>query len=200
MIFVFFGIRLVTKNYELLDKDQTYVFIANHRSQLDIPAYALATHHTIRFLAKEELTKIPLMGFIIRRLYIPVNRKDKEARAKSMENMDESIREGISVFICPEGTRNKGGEPLLPFRDGAFRLAIESQVSIATLVILYTEKLLSPMRPIELSPGKIICQCHQNEYNNERYNRSQSHFSSVKPERFFCKYASAVGQPYDNSI
>ena len=88
------------------------------------------------------------MGYIIRNLYISVNRKDKYARAKSMENMQKNIREGISVFIFPEGTRNKSSEPLLDFRDGAFRLAIESQVPIAALTLLNTGK---------LSPGVLHC-------------------------------------------
>ncbi len=156
-LFIFFGIRLKIKNKHLLKKEQTYVFVANHLSQLDIPADAIATEHVFKYLAKEELTKIPLMGYIIRNLYISVNRKDKFARAKSMENMQKNIRDGISVFIFPEGTRNKTTAPLLEFRDGAFRLAIEAQVPIAALTLLNTGKLLSPQRQIELSPGTITC-------------------------------------------
>lgn len=156
-LFFFFGIRLKIKNKTFLKNDQTYVFVANHLSQLDIPADAIATDHVFKYLAKEELTKIPLMGYIIRNLYISVNRKDKFARAKSMENMQNNLRQGISVFIFPEGTRNKSDQPLLDFRDGAFRLAIESQVPIAALTLLNTGKLLSPSRPIELSPGTITC-------------------------------------------
>ena len=157
LLFLFYGIRMKVKNKELLDTKQTYVFIANHRSQLDIPAYAIATPHTIRFLSKVELTKLPLLGYIISRLYITVDRKDKAGRARSMDNMVKSLRDGISVFICPEGTRNKGKEPLLPFHDGAFRLAIQSQVPLAIMVLQNADKLLSPLRAIELSPGVINC-------------------------------------------
>lgn len=156
-LFVLFGIRLKVKNRDFLKKEQTYVFVANHLSQLDIPAYAVAAKHTLKFLAKEELTKIPLMGYIIRNLYISVNRKDKFARAKSMENMISAIRDGISVFICPEGTRNKTNQPLLEFRDGAFRLAIQAQVPIVTLTLVNSGKLLSPLHPLELSPGTLKC-------------------------------------------
>jgi 1-acyl-sn-glycerol-3-phosphate acyltransferase len=156
-ILFLFGIRTVVKDKRLLDPDQVYVFIANHRSQLDIPAYAVATDHTIRFLAKSELMKLPLMGYIIKHLYVSVDRKDKVARAKSMDNMIASLKEGISVFICPEGTRNKSADPLLPFHDGAFRLAIQSQNPLACMVIINSDKLLSPLRPIELSPGRLTC-------------------------------------------
>jgi 1-acyl-sn-glycerol-3-phosphate acyltransferase len=74
-----------------------------------------------------------------------------------MEAMMKSLNDGISVFICPEGTRNKTDEPLLDFRDGAFRLAIESQLPLAILTVNNSGKLLSPKKPIELKPGVIEC-------------------------------------------
>ena len=158
-LFVFYGIRLVVKDKELLDQKQTYVFMSNHRSLLDIPGIACSTKHTIRFLAKVELMKIPLLGYVIRKLYVPVDRKNKAARAKSMENMMNSIKEGISVVIYPEGTRNKDNiNPLLPFHDGAFRLAIQSQVPLAILAVKNSENLLSPVNAFQLSPGTLTCQ------------------------------------------
>lgn len=152
-----YGIRLKILHEDLLDPTVTYVFVANHRSQLDIPAYALSCHHVFRFLAKMELSKIPLLGYIIRKLYISVDRSDKAARARSMDEMMQSLREGASVFICPEGTRNKTSAPLLDFREGAFRLAITAQVPLAVLVVQGSDKLLSPLRPIQLKPGTITC-------------------------------------------
>ncbi len=157
ILFVLFLIRVKVRNREFIDAGQTYVFIANHLSLLDIPAYAFSCRNTIRFLAKIELTKIPLMGYIINHLYISVDRKDKEARMQSMERMKSSLKEGVSVFICPEGTRNKTDQPLLDFRDGAFRLAIESQLPLVVLTIRNTEKLLSPFKLLSLSPGTIYC-------------------------------------------
>ena len=155
IFYIIFLIRVKTKGQELIDKNKTYVFVGNHLSQLDIPAYALACKNTIRFLAKIELTKIPLMGYVIHKLYLSVDRSSKEARSQSMLNMRKSIEEGISVFICPEGTRNRTSEPLLDFKDGAFRLAIQAQVPLAVLTILDSQKLLSPLRPVELAPGTI---------------------------------------------
>lgn len=152
---IFFGpVRI--RNKQFIDKNKTYVFVANHQSQLDIPAYALSCENTIRFLAKAELTKIPLMGWIIKRLYLSVNRTDRNDRNKSIEVMRKSLDEGISVFLCPEGTRNKHEEPpLLEFRDGAFRLAVATQTPIAALTLFNTGRKLSPLRPIALAPGAI---------------------------------------------
>ncbi len=157
MLFILFLIRVKVKNKDFINPKQTYVFIANHQSQLDIPAYTVACKNTLRFLAKAELTKAPLLGYVIRNLYISVDRKNKEARIKSMENMMRSLKEGVSVFICPEGTRNRTDKPLLDFHEGAFRLAIESQLPLAVLTLQDSKKLLSPERPLELSPGTIHC-------------------------------------------
>ena len=144
------------KNESYIDPKKTYVMVANHRSQLDIPLYALACKNTFRFLAKAELAKIPLMGFIIRKLYMTVNRADRADRNKSLEVMKRSLDENISVFLCPEGTRNRYDDPpLLDFRDGAFRLAVLTKTPIAPLTVLNTGEKLSPLRPAELSPGPI---------------------------------------------
>lgn len=154
MIIFFLPTRI--RNKQFIDPEKTYVFVGNHQSQLDIPLYALACSNTFRFLAKAELTKIPLMGFIIRKLYLSVNRADRADRNKSIEVMRRSLEEGISVFLCPEGTRNKNEEPpLLEFRDGAFRLAVATQTPIAPLVVLNTGRKLSPRQPIALAPGTL---------------------------------------------
>jgi len=143
------------RNQEYLDRNENYVFVANHSSALDIPAYALSSKNTFRFLSKAELAKIPVLGFIIRNLYITVDRKNKNDRVKSMEAMLQSLHDGVSIFICPEGTRNRTSAPLLDFRDGAFRTAIEAQVPIAVLTVKNANKLLTPLRPLELRPGTV---------------------------------------------
>lgn len=150
-----FYIRLRIQNKSLLVPDQVYVFIGNHRSFLDVPAYALSCPHTFRFLSKAELAQIPLLGYVIKNLYITVKRSDKYDRHKSIEKMLASLQEGISVFLAPEGTRNSSEKPLLDFKDGAFRLAIASGLPLAVLVLHHTDRLLSPGRPLEVSPGTL---------------------------------------------
>lgn len=154
-LFTGFMIRFKLRGREQIQPDCTYVFIANHRSLLDIPAYALACSNTFRFLSKAELAKVPLLGYVIRNLYITVNRADKRDRHRSIEKMLDSLRQQISVFLAPEGTRNTGKDPLLEFKDGAFRLAIAGQYPLAVLVLHDAEKRLSPKRPLEMYPGTI---------------------------------------------
>jgi 1-acyl-sn-glycerol-3-phosphate acyltransferase len=150
-----FFLKVRIRNKEYIDPKSEYVFIANHLSMLDIPVYAVACKNTFRFLAKAELGKAPLLGYVVRKLYITVNRGDKTDRAKSIEKMKKSLQEGISIFLAPEGTRNKTEEPLLPFRDGAFLLAIASGKPLAVLTILNSHEHLSPAHMLELMPGTI---------------------------------------------
>ncbi len=157
-LFVFFFIRIKIKNKQFIDPEKTYVFVANHVSFLDILLYARSCKNTFRFLSKAELAKVPLMGYVIKNLYITVDRGDKKDRSKSLDKMKESLDEGISVFLAPEGTRNKTEQPLLDFREGSFRLAIKAQVPLAILTIKNSQKLLSPHRPLEMRPGIIYAE------------------------------------------
>jgi 1-acyl-sn-glycerol-3-phosphate acyltransferase len=157
VLLIFFLIRVKVQNRSLIDPRQTYVFVSNHQSQLDILIAAVSSYNTFRFLAKAELTKLPVLGYIIRNLYVPVARKSKAERTKSVDNLRRSLNEGVSVYIYPEGTRNKTDKPLLDFYDGAFRLAIESGVPLAVLTVKDSRKLLNPLRIMDLSPGIIHC-------------------------------------------
>lgn len=156
-LMVFF-IRLKVKNKHLIDPDKAYIFVSNHQSQLDIPSFACSNNNTFRFLAKAELTKLPILGYLIGRLYITVKREDRHDRIKSIEVMMNNLRDSISVFIYPEGTRNRTDKPLLPFHDGAFRLAIEAQMPLAIMTVIDSKRLLSPLRSMELSPGVLHCE------------------------------------------
>jgi len=130
--------------------------VCNHRSQLDIPLFARACVNTFRFLSKIEVTKIPLIGYVVKRLYITVDRKSKEDRAKSVIRMQDSLlKEKISVVLFPEGTRNRTAEPLIDFKDGAFRLAIETQMPIAVLTILNSGEFSPANKFMQLKPGTL---------------------------------------------
>ncbi len=153
-LFIFYLIKIKVRRKHNLKKEGVYIFVSNHTSLLDVPFCAIVTPVTFRYLSKEELVKIPLFGYIIRKLYLSVNRKNDESRARSMENMKLSLREGISIYLFPEGTRNKTIEPLKNFYDGAFRLSKETGIPIVPMTILNSKKLLDG---IKLKPGKMEC-------------------------------------------
>jgi 1-acyl-sn-glycerol-3-phosphate acyltransferase len=156
LLFMGFFIRVKVKGKEHIDKNQVYVFVCNHRSQLDIPLFARACCNTFRFLSKIEVTRIPLVGYVVKKLYITVDRKSRVDMVKSIDRMKDSLqKEKISVLLFPEGTRNRGNEPLLDFKDGAFRLAIDTQLPIAVLTILNSGDFSPANKFLQLRPGLI---------------------------------------------
>jgi 1-acyl-sn-glycerol-3-phosphate acyltransferase len=148
------GIRLVMHGKENIDSKRTYVVVANHRSQIDIIAGASALPFPVRFLAKSELKYIPFFGFMVRMLAIIVDRKNKESREKSYRYMAEALHKGESLFIYPEGTRNRTKAPLKEFKDGAFKVAIMAQVPIAVQTLVGAMELNDP-NTWSLYPGTI---------------------------------------------
>ena len=133
---------------------KAYIYISNHTSYLDIPGVCLTVPTQIRPLAKKELVKFPVLGWIIRHASVLVDRSSNESRRKSMEHLKDVLRRGISVLIFPEGTQNRSSAPLQPFYDGAFRIAIETQCPVLPMVILGAGKLMPPRR-IFVQPGEI---------------------------------------------
>ena len=113
---------------------QPYVVVSNHESFADI---LLISHlpWEMKWLSKAELFRIPIMGWMMWLAGdIPVKRGFGPSAVEAMERCRKALRQRVSVMIFPEGTRSKTAE-LLPFKDGAFRLAIEAGVPILPLAL-----------------------------------------------------------------
>lgn len=123
------------------------VFVANHQSLADIlVSFGLGTQY--RFVSKAILFKTPLVGWSMKLCgYIPLVRGDSSSARVMMDQCRYWIRRGIPVYIYPEGTFNKG-DRLLPFRRGAFVLAIEEKVPIVPIAITGTSDLVYEDSPL----------------------------------------------------
>ena len=129
--------RFRTSGVRIADPRRPYVAVSNHESFADI---FLISHlpWEMKWLAKVELFRIPIMGWMMRMAGdIPVRREARSSRVEALEGCRDRLRKNVSVMIFPEGTRSRTGD-LLPFKDGAFRLAIEAQVPILPLVVTGT--------------------------------------------------------------
>lgn len=136
------------------DTRKQYIFVANHISYMDIPPIVTAIHQPVRALGKYEMVKVPVFGWIYRTTVILVDRRDAERRAKSVRALKAAIKQGISIFIFPEGTFNETEKPLKDFYDGAFRIAIETQTPIKPLLFVDTLARLHYKSIFSLTPGK----------------------------------------------
>lgn len=117
---------------------KSYVYCANHSSYMDIPSLCYALPGYFMFIGKASLAKVPLFGYTFTNLHIPVNRSSSKSKMESIQRSLEAIDKGRSVAYFPEGTIPKLHQPaMIPFKDGAFRVAIEKQVPIVPITIPY---------------------------------------------------------------
>jgi len=146
-------IKVKGKNH--FKKGETYVVVCNHKSMMDVP---LSTPHIPgpnKTIAKKELASIPIFGIIYKRGSILVDRKSDESRRRSFEEMKNVLEEGMHMCIYPEGTRNKTGNPLKSFYDGAFKLASDTGHFIIPSLIFNTEKVLPSNRKFFVWPTRV---------------------------------------------
>jgi len=123
------------------DPRHPYVVVSNHESFVDI---LLISHlpWEMKWLSKVEILRIPFLGWDMRLAGdVPVERGTARSAVKAMRRCREILADHISVIIFPEGTRSTT-EEMLPFKDGAFRLAIEAGVPILPLVVRGTRTAL----------------------------------------------------------
>lgn len=120
------------------DKQNAYVFVANHFSYLDVAIGMKVVRNNFSYMGKSSVKKIPLFGYMFAKLHIQVDRSDKNSRANSLLRSKRALLEGRSLFIMPEGGIVSEKIPKMhsPFMDGAFLLAINAQVPIVPLVFL----------------------------------------------------------------
>ncbi len=135
------------------DRSKSYIFVSNHISYLDAAILPKAYRQPIRPLGKVEMSKVPVFGFIYRMAIVTVDRSSAVNRANSVRVLKSIIGKGISVMVFPEGTFNMGTTPLKEFYDGAFRVAIETQVPIKPVLFLDAYRRLNYKSLFSLTPG-----------------------------------------------
>ncbi|CUT02039.1 lysophospholipid acyltransferase family protein [Candidatus Chrysopegis kryptomonas] len=149
-----FNVKVKVNGLENLSKGKNYIYISNHASAMDIPALICGIPDQIRFLAKQELGKIPLWGWLLRYGgYILIDRRNPKRAIRSVQKAIEKIKSGVSVLVFAEGTRSFDGE-LLPFKRGGFMLAIKSNTPIVPVTILGSHKIMKKHK-LEVNPGTI---------------------------------------------
>lgn len=138
------GITMVPVGLDRFDHEKPYVFASNHTSIVDIWAILAIVPGSVRFVAKQELFKIPVLGRAMRSAgHIFIDRRKMKSAFGAYEEAGASIRGGISAAVFPEGTRSPDGT-LLPFKRGPFVLAIQAGVPIVPVFVTDGWKAIRP--------------------------------------------------------
>jgi len=130
------------------------LFASNHQSLLDIPALFLVLPGNARFLAKESLFRIPVLGWAMTASgCIPIDRGNRARAVRSLREAAARVRAGRSVVFFPEGTRSREGK-LAPFKKGGFHLAREAQVPVVPVAVSGSYRILRP-GSLQVRPGPL---------------------------------------------
>ena len=133
------GMKIKVRGRENLAENQSYVFISNHRSYLDTAMMFAYTGKKMGVIAKKEMLDWIVAGKFMKYVnVIAIDRRDTESAIATMKNAGDKLRAGVSFGVFAEGTRAMRGE-LLPFKKGAFYMALETGFPIIPVVMKNTD-------------------------------------------------------------
>jgi len=124
------------------EKNKPYVFLANHFSYLDVAMMGFVPGDVL-FVGKASIRKAPLFGYYFKKLHIAVDRSRVKSRAETMRRAGEAIDRGSGIVLFPEGGIYTQNPPLMvPFKNGAFRLALDKQIQVIPVTLSYNHLIL----------------------------------------------------------
>ncbi len=160
-LFISGGLIVKQVEEEPVDWNRAYVVTANHTSYLDIPTLAVKLPMFVNFMAKIELARIPFFGIFFRTIDIAVDRKNVRHSVWAFQQAKEQLlNENKSIVIFPEGTITPAVPKMGRFKEGAFRLAIETQKPILPVTIIGNWIALPDKGKLRFRPARITQYVH----------------------------------------
>lgn len=174
------GVTLTVIGEENVPKDQSVLYIGNHRSYYDILLTYTRCPRCTGYIAKKEMTRYPLLSNWMRYLHcLFLDRKDIKQGLKTILTAVEKIKDGISICIFPEGTRNKSKDELdmLPFHEGSFKIAVKGGCPIIPMALTNTSALFEDHLPF-IRPCHVILEYGKPIIPKELDKEDQKHLGS----------------------
>lgn len=146
-VLFFAGTKRTVLGLENIPKDQAVLYAGNHRSYADIPMGYITLPTLTGFVAKKEIGKIPFLSWWMKNLNcLFLDRDDLKAGLKTILTGIEYIKQGYSMFIMPEGTRNHE-EEMLPFKEGSLKMAEKTGCAIIPVAITGSDEVFEKHVP-----------------------------------------------------
>ncbi|HEX3022069.1 MAG TPA: lysophospholipid acyltransferase family protein [Lachnospiraceae bacterium] len=147
MILAGCGVRKTILGLENVPKDQPVLYVSNHRSYFDILVSYASVPTLTGFVAKKEMRKLPFISSWMKNLNcLFLDRENIKEGMKTILQGIELVKNGYSIFIAPEGTRNQNKE-MLPFKEGSFKIAEKSGCPIIPVSMNNTDNIFETHLP-----------------------------------------------------
>ena len=131
------GTKVIAIGEENIPTDTAVLYVGNHRSFFDVVLTYVRVPRPTGYIAKKEMLKWPLLNIWMKDLHcLFLDRQDIKAGLKTILQAIEKAKNGISICIFPEGTRNKTPDTFLPFHEGSFKIAEKANVPIIPMTIV----------------------------------------------------------------
>ncbi|MCH5329102.1 MAG: 1-acyl-sn-glycerol-3-phosphate acyltransferase [Coprobacter sp.] len=156
---IFSMVRVEVRGKENIDKNTSYVFVANHQGAYDIFLIYGYLGHNFKWMMKKSLRKIPFVGKACAAAgHIFVDRNNPKSIIETLHKAEKTLQDGMSLVVFPEGSRSPDGQ-LHRFKKGAFQLAVDLNLPVVPLTIDGSYRILS-RNSYSITPGKMILTIH----------------------------------------
>lgn len=153
-------LRIKVNHKSILDKNQSYIFVANHQGAFDIFLVYGYLGHNFKWLMKQSLKKMPLVGLASAKAgHVFVDQSSRKGIVETMKNTRDTLKEGMSTVVFPEGHRTPDGN-MAEFKKGAFQTALSLKLPIVPLTIDGAYKVL-PIHSWRMYPSAISLTFHE---------------------------------------
>ena len=183
------GTKVIVLGEENVPKDTPVLYVGNHRSFYDIILTYVRVPRPTGYVAKKEMLKVPLLSIWMRRLHcLFLDRADVKQGLKTILEAIEKTKEGISICIFPEGTRNKVNDSFLPFHDGSFKIAEKGKIPVVPMTIVNSSAIFEDQMPkikkatVILEYGKPVDMA---TLDKEARKNPGSYFQSIISDTYF---------------
>ena len=168
------GARITVIGQENIPADQPVLYVANHRSAFDILLGYTNVPGLCGFIAKKELNKVPILNLWMNKLYcLFLDRDNIRAGLDTILKAIDQVKHGISMFICPEGTRSQGDE-LLPFKEGGMKISEKTGCPIVPVALYGTDDLFEKHMPF-IRPADVTIQFGEPIYTAQLERAEKKH-------------------------
>lgn len=150
------GTRVIALGEENIPTDSAVLYVGNHRSFFDIVLTYVRVPRPTGYVSKKEMDKWPLLNIWMRYLHcLFLDRENIKEGLKTILTAVEKVKNGISICIFPEGTRNKVADTFLPFHEGSFKIAEKGDVPIIPMTIVNSAAVFEDQFP-RIKPATVV--------------------------------------------